>query len=130
MTMTSDQIRKALAPMKDFAPAIFSCAEIVESAEVAEKRKAEAERETAKLQRVHAELLAQNEQERQKLAKYTREAEAAKPDSKRVRDLEARETSVMAREQSVLAREEAVLKREEKVKDLSDRLSSFTNLNS
>ncbi len=30
MTMTSDQIRKALAPLKDFAPAILATAEIAD----------------------------------------------------------------------------------------------------
>jgi hypothetical protein len=38
MTMTATQIREAIKPMMQFAPAIMSAIEIVESAEAAEKK--------------------------------------------------------------------------------------------
>ena len=47
MTMTAIQIREALKPMMQFAPAIIACIEIVESAEAAEKAFAAATKEDA-----------------------------------------------------------------------------------
>jgi chromosome segregation ATPase len=40
MALTSTEIKRMLQPMKDFAPAILRCAEIVEAAEEAEKKMA------------------------------------------------------------------------------------------
>jgi chromosome segregation ATPase len=38
MALTSTEIKRLLQPMKDFAPAILRCAEIVEAAEEAERK--------------------------------------------------------------------------------------------
>ncbi len=54
--MTAEQIRATLTPMIDFAPAILKAADIVESAEKAEKALAKA---IARDQSVKAELLAE-----------------------------------------------------------------------
>ena len=56
MTMTAIQIREALKPMMQFAPAIIACIEIVESAEAAEKAMKPLEKHKGDLEKQIAEL--------------------------------------------------------------------------
>ncbi|HEX9271928.1 MAG TPA: hypothetical protein VGA01_06920, partial [Candidatus Binatia bacterium] len=128
--MNSREVRKSLEPFKNFAPAILYAAEIIESAEKAEGILAGFEKEKAKKESEISDLDVQLTGRRQELQKVTREVEALKPSSTRIRDLEARELAVASREASVLAREEKVLAREEKAKHLASTLAGFGSLDS
>jgi len=71
MTMTAIQIREALKPMMQFAPAITSCIEIVESAEAAEKAFAKATKEDESRKKALADEIAVLETAKAKLARET-----------------------------------------------------------
>ena len=71
MTMTAIQIREALKPMMQFAPAITSCIEIVESAEAAEKAFAKATKEDESRKKALADEIAVLETSKAKLARET-----------------------------------------------------------
>lgn len=70
MALTSVEIKRLLQPMKDFAPAILRCAEIVEAAEQAEALLAEHSKNCCSLESNLAALAEQNELAQAKTSKY------------------------------------------------------------
>lgn len=94
MTMTAIQIREALKPMMQFAPAITSCIEIVESAEAAEKAFAKATKEDAARKKALSDEIDALENVKAKLA---REVESMRKEaSAAADDLAAKKTSFAA----------------------------------
>ena len=94
MSMTSTQIREALKPMMQFAPAITSCIEIVESAEAAEKAFAKATKEDESRKKALADEIAVLETAK---AKLVRETEAMRKEAVTVaEDLAAKKASFAA----------------------------------
>jgi chromosome segregation ATPase len=84
--MTSAEIKRALKPMADFAPAVLKAAEIVEAAEAAEKeivlageKKAEVEKQIATLQGQIPVIQAMVDKERAGLVEF-------RNDNKRIKD--------------------------------------------
>jgi len=69
MTMTAIQIREALKPMMQFAPAIIACIEIVESAEAAEKALAAATKTDEQRKKALADEIAVLEDVKKKAAR-------------------------------------------------------------
>jgi chromosome segregation ATPase len=68
MALTSTEIKRLLQPMRDFAPAILRCVEIVEAAEQAERTLAEQRADAATVQHDLAALALQREQAQASLA--------------------------------------------------------------
>lgn len=128
--MTANEIRKKLQPFKDFAPAILAAADICDAADKAEAFLAEFNKGKTAREAELSELDSRINLKQREIQKYNREVAMLKPDSNRMRDLNAREQSVRAREAAVLAREEKILAREEKAKDLQSKLAGFASLDS
>ena len=78
MALTSTEIKRLLQPMKDFAPAILRCAEIVEAAEQAEVTIKEHATVVKAAQSELADLARQKQEAQDEVVAARAEAEAAK----------------------------------------------------